>query len=141
MEPERVSFVLARKEAVSFFFLVFLDKFMRINWRDEKIYKGTAKSTYSLLFASRLLRRSSSSVTPFDCSHSPFSISNAFRRSSSSRICSSRAWRGTKKKGNWFFAHRNGTSEIYCPDCNISKKVNKQSAYIFLLFCFLTCNC
>lgn len=47
------------------------------------------EDTYSLLFASRLRRFSSSSVTPLCSSQSFFSCSNARRRSSNSRTCDS----------------------------------------------------
>lgn len=49
--------------------------------------------THSLLFASKLFLRNSSSVTPFAASHSSFSCAKALRRSSSSLVCSSRAWK------------------------------------------------
>ena len=61
--------------------------------RAEKESKATKiqTNTHSLLFASRLLRRSSSTVIPFEFSQSCFSCSNARLRSSSSRIWISRA--------------------------------------------------
>lgn len=59
----------------------------------DKMTKNELKiCTYSLLFASRLRRFSSSTVMPFVLSHSCFSCSKARLRSSNSRICISNAW-------------------------------------------------
>lgn len=60
---------------------------------EGKFAKADKCSTHSLLLASKLRRRISSKVTPLLCSQSIFSWSNALRRSSSSRIWSSRAYK------------------------------------------------
>lgn len=51
------------------------------------------RKTHSLLFASKLFLRNSSKVIPFAASQSTFSWSNAFLRSSNSRIWSSSAYK------------------------------------------------
>lgn len=79
-------------------------------------FRSTEKGTHSLLLASRLRRRNSSTVTPFELSQSCFSCSNARFRSSNSRICISRACRmpETHVWINPFDTFRRLSLDVFC---------------------------